>query len=399
MAAVATVVSTRLPDAQGVATIDADKIKVTLDKTSYRQGERMRLVVRETMRARRSVSVTDASGTVWKRVYHDRDRAVFTAIAGSRARGAATVRVTRLFDGAVATRTLRYTVALPPAPGASRWPGHQPGKIALGLSTVDLAASISAVGSVGLRRTYYGWSDAGEDQAIKADHAAGRLPWVSFKPPGGSAGGWAGVAAGAYDADIKARATRYAAYGKPVIATFHHEPTNDSGDPAQFAAAWVRIHDVMEAQAGLANVAFAPIIGDWEFNPHNSDGRPSAYLPAPVLERLPFLGIDLYQNSSNEGFSTRLTRILDWLEYRGVQDPMVGVGETGCCLAEDPHPESWLQANWEWAIANTDKIGAMSYFDSSRNSKDSHVWSLAETSAKTNTYKNLLASSAAVGLT
>jgi hypothetical protein len=398
MAAVATVVSTRLPDAHGNATIDAKKIRVTLDKAQYRQGERMRLVVRDTMVARRNVQVTDASGAVWTRVYHDRDRVVFTASAGDRAKSSVTVHVTRLFDGAVATRTVHYEVALPAPSGESRWPGHQAGKIVLGLSSADFSASLLAVGAVGLHRTYYGWSDAGEDKTIKADHASGRLPWVSFKPPGGSTAGWAGVASGAYDADIKARASRYAAYGKPVIATFHHEPTNDGGDPAQFAAAWVRIHDVMQAQAGLANVTFAPIIGDWEFNPHNSDGKPGAFLTAPVLERIPFLGVDLYQNSSNDGFSTRLARIVDWLDYHGVPDPMVGIGETGCCLAEDPHPEAWLQANWDWAVANVDKIGVMSYFDSARNSKDAHVWSLAETSAKTNTYRSLLGSSVAAGL-
>ena len=139
------------------------------------------------------------------------------------------------------------------------------------------------------------------------------------------------------------------------------------------------------------NEIFAPILGDWEFNPRNRAGRPQDYLTPDVLERIPFLGVDLYQNAGGDGFDKRLTRILDWLDYRGVVDPMVGIGETGCCLGESSEPEKWFQANWDWSIANTDKIGAISYFDSTRNSKGGHVWRLSETSAKLDAYKRALA--------
>jgi hypothetical protein len=368
-------------------------VKCVLSRQNYTQGEVMTLIMRETISARR-VSVTDSSGTVWKRTFNDRDHAIYKATAGDQTSNQVTVVVTRRRDGRIFRQKLAYTVTLLPSssdPGDARWPGHHPGQIMLGLSSADLAGSLARTGPVGLRRTYYNWGDAGEDSAIKADHASGRLPWVSFKPPGGTAG-WAAIAAGTYDADIKARATRYAGYAKAVISTFHHEPTNDSGDPGAWAAAYTRIYDVMNAETGLKNVTFAPIIGDWEFNPRNKDGQPGAYLTAPVLERIPFMGVDLYQNSSNDGFDARLTRIIDWLEYRGVTDPMVGIGETGCCLSEDPQPEAWLQANWDWAVANADKIGAISYFDSTRNSKDAHVWRLDETTAKLNTYKRHLAS-------
>src|SRR5262249_53511141 len=156
---------------------------------------------------------------------------------------------------------------------------------------------------------------------------------------------------------------------------FHHEPTNDGGNPSAWSSAFTRIWDVMHAETGLKNVAFVPIMGDWLFNPTNKGGNPSAWLTAPVLERIPFLGIDLYQNASNDGFDIRLGRILDWLDYHGVDDPMLGLGETGCCLSEGPQPQEWLQANWDWAEANTASFGAMSYFDSTRNSRDAHVWS------------------------
>jgi hypothetical protein len=393
-----TVATAGIAEAAAVKRIKPREVVVSLDKSHYRQGDLMTLVMRETISSR-AVRVTDNAGTVWTRQYNDKDHCIYTAFAGDRHKSAVHVEVRRRRDGATAKRTVHYTVKLRPGGSTEggRWPGHQPGRILLGLSSADLSASVAAVGAVGLRRTFYTWADKGEDKAIRADHAAGRLPWISFKPPGGTAG-WAAIASGAYDADIKARAHRYAGYAKPVIATFHHEPTNDNGDPAQYAAAWVRIHDLMAAETGLANVTFAPILGDWEFNPKNRDGQPEAYLTPAVLERIPFLGIDLYQNASNEGYAARLTRIVDWLDYRGVPDPMVGIGETGCCLAEDPRPEAWLQANWDWATANTDKIGAMSYFDSTRNSRDGHFWSLQETRGKVNTYKGLLASATATRL-
>jgi hypothetical protein len=393
-----TVATAGLAEARAAHRIRPHEVIVHLDKDRYRQGELMRLVMRETISSR-AVRVTDSSGTVWTRQYNDKDHCVYTASAGDQADNAVTVEVRRRRDGAVASRTVEYKVRLRPGGSTEggRWPGHQPGKILLGVSTADLSASIAAVGAIGLRRTFYTWADRGEDKAIRADHAAGRLPWISFKPPGGTSG-WASIASGEYDADIKAMARRYAGYAKPLIATFHHEPTNDSGDPAQYAAAWLRIHDVMAAETGLANVTFAPIIGDWEFNPKNRDGRPDAYLTPAVLERMPFLGVDLYQNGSNDGYSSRLGRIIDWLDIRGVRDPMIGIGETGCCLAEDPRPEEWLQANWDWASVNTEHIGAMSYFDSTRNSRDRHIWSLKETQPKTATYKGMLASKVATTL-
>ncbi|MFV0458927.1 MAG: hypothetical protein ACK5MT_09205, partial [Actinomycetales bacterium] len=119
----------------------------------------------------------------------------------------------------------------PPSTGATAaFLGHQPGRLYLGQSYPgDIAdAEAQAGGRFGGHRTFYQW-DGGdrEDARIRAAHANGRLPWVSFKPPGGTSTGSA-VGAGTYDADLRVRARRYAGYTKPVIVTFHHEPTNDS---------------------------------------------------------------------------------------------------------------------------------------------------------------------------
>ncbi len=275
---------------------------------------------------------------------------------------------------------------------APRWPGHKPGRVYLGLSSPNLTASLALTGPVGAYRSFFGWKDDEEDVTIRRDHAANRLPWVSFKPPLGPALDWTLIGNGAFDSDIQARARRYASYSRPLISTFHHAPTNEQGVGAAWASAYVRIYDVMKAEGALSKVAFVPILGDWAFNPKSPDGHPEYYLSPGVLSRMPFLGVDVYQNSGGEGFASRLGRILAWLADRGVSKPMVGVAETGCCLAESPTPEKWFIANWNWAVNNTDKIGVVSYFDSMANSKDGHDWRLNETAAKLRAYKDALAS-------
>jgi hypothetical protein len=114
--------------------------------------------------------------------------------------------------------------------------------------------------------------------------------------------GWRSIAAGKYDAPLRARARSYLTLPKPVIVTFHHEPSNDGteAEGADFAAAWCHIHDVFKAEGALSTVAFAPIAADFLFNPRNSR-NPGHWVTADVLSRVndhSFLGIDLYQTSN-----------------------------------------------------------------------------------------------------
>jgi len=286
-----------------------------------------------------------------------------------------------------ATSAAALAVSLP------RWPGHKPGRVYLGLTSPDLAASLGRTGPVGAQRSFFRWSDASkEDATIKQDHAANRLPWVSYKPPQGPNFDWTLIGIGAFDSDIRARARRYASYSRPVISTFHHEPTDDGGLGAAFAAAYIRQYDVMKDETGLANVTFVPTFSDWIFNPRDPDGQPEDYLTPGVLSRMPFLGIDVYQEAGGERFGERLERVLGWLGDHGVARPMVGVGETGCCLAQSPQPERWFTAGWRWAVNHTDKVGIVSYYDSTLNSAAGHDWRLNETAAKLRAYKDALAS-------
>ena len=113
-----------------------------------------------------------------------------------------------------------------------------PNKLYLGVSGIGFEVT-AKTGAVGMRRSFYKWNGIdGEIKAIKSDHAANRMPWVSFKPPGSSNTSWKQIGDGVYDAEIRARAQRYAALSRPVIVTFNHEPQTDSGSPAEYARAW-----------------------------------------------------------------------------------------------------------------------------------------------------------------
>ncbi len=272
-----------------------------------------------------------------------------------------------------------------PSPIA-KFPGHKPGLIYVGVNGTGFDIT-SKTGPVGMRRTFFRWSDASREASmIAADHAAGRMPWVSFKPPGDPATYWKKIGDGYFDADIRARARRYAALSKPVVVTFNHEPhTDKTGDPAQFSRAWCRIHDVMRAETGLKNVVSAPIAGEWTFSPINRRMEPEWWMTDDVLSRCHFMGLDLYQNKTGETYSTRLGNVINWLDNRGHNGLMIGMGETG---ATDDFANisggAWWTSSWSYMAARTDRLWATSYFN--KYDPNMNNWLLTQSTAKLNAF-------------
>lgn len=301
-----------------------------------------------------------------------------------------------------ATSSLGLAGAIPASAATAQFPGHKPGKIYLGLSNggQSLSTTLERTGPVGLRRTYYDWSGlSGELRNIRSDHAANRMPWVSFKPASTRSGGWAALASGQHDGALRERARAYAGLSRPVMVTFNHEPHNDStGSPADFARAWCRVHDVMKNETGLKNIVSTPIIGDWVFNPVNKEQGPEDFLTGAVLDRCHMLGVDLYQNPSGQGCAERLGRVLDWLDARGHSTMPVGLGETGCSMGfKNPDGVEWWNSSWKWSV-NSERVAAISYFNSARNNNSGRTWLLWESSAKLQAFKASLSSAAATRL-
>jgi hypothetical protein len=295
------------------------------------------------------------------------------------------------------TPTTPSTTQPPPSSGSGSWPGQIPGRFYLGMSCAEQCATRGkAVGAdYGVHRTFKQWGNwSGVEKEIAADHDAGRLPWVSVKPPGAGPDGWRKVSSGAADAEIRSLAAVLKANDDdPTLLTFHHEPSNDGAesDGKLWAAAYAHFHDVLKAAGALKNVADPPILGDWLFNPTNKQQDPANWATDAVLSRAPFMGIDLYQNSSGKTMGERIPIIRDYLADHGYPKMMVGIGETGSTdKFTNTTAAKWLDTSLAWVAANTDKVGVVSYFNSTNNSKTGVYWPLDESAAKMAAYRSWL---------
>lgn len=277
------------------------------------------------------------------------------------------------------------------------WPGHRVGQVYLGVHAHadDLDRTLEDTGPVGVHRTFYQWDVSNREvSTITSDHASRRLPWVSFKPPGGTWHAWEAIGNGQYDEDIRARARVYAEFAQPIIVTFHHEPTDDApSQGAAFSKAWCRIHDVMADETALQNVVSVPITTDWIFDDWNKQDDPREWATPEVLDRCHFFGVDTYQQPSQRGNEERVGPLLDYLDSRGHGDKMVGIGETG---ATDDLPgksgAEWWQEQWAWAEQNADRVGVISYYNYVHPRNSQYNWSLWQSQSKLSAFQDSLAS-------
>lgn len=284
------------------------------------------------------------------------------------------------------------------AQAAGAWPGHQPGKVYLGAHAQEFERTLGDTGPLGVHRTFYQWNlGQRELRTITADHAARRLPWVSFKPPGGWQS-WSAIGRGEYDADIRARARAYAEFSDPIVVTFHHEPTDDArSEGAAYSRAWCRVHDIMEDETGLQNVVSVPITTEWTFDPWNDRDDPADWATPQILERCHFYGIDTYHYPSLRGYDERVAPVLDYLDAAGHPDLMIGIGETA---ATDDHQgqqgADWWRQQWRWVESNVDRIGVVSYYNYVHPQNSEYNWSLWQSGSKLRAFRDSLASSVAL---
>lgn len=125
-------------------------------------------------------------------------------------------------------------------------------------SSQDPAAGEAKFGGekYGIHRLYYRANQ--QSSAVnraKADAAAGRVPWISFKTPNGYS--FKEMADGKGDAWARDLAQRLGTVDGPVWVAVNHEPENDSGDMADWKRFQRRLSPIFRAQP---NIAFTVIL-------------------------------------------------------------------------------------------------------------------------------------------
>jgi len=288
-------------------------------------------------------------------------------------------------------------------PGATGYALIQRGRLRLGQSHAGMtvAAAESQSGRIGVHRAFYTWSqyiNGGDAGQIADDHAHGRIPWVSFKPPVGGKPGWDAIAAGAHDAAITKQARRYAALGKPIIQTFNHESSNDdftAGAGRSYAAATSRIYRLYKAAGATSKVVYVPLQGYWLFNPRNTRDNPHDWMTqelADVIQEVGVYSIDSYHEGDDQNLDYRIPRVRAFLAKYGVTVPVM-VGEYGTCNNfSNPSPADYINTGITWAKNHVNQCAVVCYYNCSLNSKPDVYWPLRESTAKTNAWKQQVTS-------
>lgn len=281
----------------------------------------------------------------------------------------------------------------------------------------------SATGkSLSIRRTFWAMSlDPKKDKVAsmlttaKADVAANRLPHVSVKTFDGD---WAGVAAGKYNAQIDDMLRKLDTLGGPVWFTAHHEPENDSKNPAEWRAMQKHFRDRMNV-VGTKNIAFMPVLMSWTWETSKygpKDRNPEDWWVAGIWDAYM---VDPYSDKVGIGIidsdGTGWKQFAAWSEKKGLP---YGTAEWAIRTVEggswnrkvdhDPQQEAWtnqdcaesnlvlkptteaqeataaalMRRTWEWGFVNDKDVIAHTYFDSCLNSR-SGAWTLAKKQLET----------------
>ena len=230
----------------------------------------------------------------------------------------------------------RWPEGCGPAAGAAaapRFPGDPgPKRLYYGAATdLDLLAWERRLGQrLSLRRSFHRPSapQALVDM-VGVDLRYNRLPHPSTKCPGT----WADVALGRQDAWLRSLGTKLAAFNRPTLITFHHEPENDSGAAGMTAADFVAMQTrIISMYAAIApKVTVVPILQGWSFDLVNNPGVDTAPWKVPAAR---ILGVDSYNPFSavNPTWIPFEQRLLEFRKFAG--DKPIAVGEYA--VREDP---------------------------------------------------------------
>jgi hypothetical protein len=243
----------------------------------------------------------------------------------------------------------------------------------------------SSFGQVyGVRRTYFQSSQVSSAvKTVKADLAAGRIPWISFKLPYG----WKDMVAGKGDSWVKDIVTQLDAVNGPVWLAFHHEPEKDEADITQWTKMQERIGPMVRKSD---NVAFSVVLTGYHQLYGVNEFRLDNIWPKTTVD---LAGFDIYESYGTiSAGKLKLTppalkanyfdTISAWAAKKGMK---WGLAETGLSDRAATDYPSWMQQTYQ-DLKATDAV-AMAYFNTSLNTTS--TWELS-TSAKKADFKAAL---------
>lgn len=260
---------------------------------------------------------------------------------------------------------------------------------AVGSNTDPASFEKEIGGKLGIRRTYFGPSQVNSAVNIaKADIAANRIPWISFKLPHS----WKDMANGKGDAWATDLAKKLDALDGPVWLAFHHEPEGD-GPIKDWTAMQKRLAPIVKKNSD--NVAFTFIVTGW----HQTDGEAQYSLENiwPGDGLVDIVGMDPYnfqeteRNGKLRGPSPMDKYYDHFSAFAKKHDTEWGVAETGLNNEASRKDPEWMQRNFD-QIQARDGI-AMTYFNTHLNS--STTWQITD-SVKSKQFGNVLKDSAKI---
>lgn len=210
-------------------------------------------------------------------------------------------------------------------------------------------------------RRYYQWTEATNIKAdLQADAAAGRISYISIKPPGGSFPGWPQVTP--TNPTLPALADAISANKLGAFVSFHHEPENDRPEIDPKAANYVgaaaaqKHRDAFKAAfrnfvtymrvkvpANVHCDVFTPM--DYTLMPQGKAKWGDLDLWNPGDDIVGVMGMDCY--NGQPGLDATLA-------YAKKHGKKLVIGECGVLATQDQ--VAWLKVLDGWARANADTV-------------------------------------------
>lgn len=286
--------------------------------------------------------------------------------------------VTEAVAGASGGTAIKFgAAATAPPTGTTRFAGHIPGRVFLGMAASEslrpkYAEALQITGTVYERRQFSsGWFTATSMNNMLNDcDANNQYCVISFKAPNNN--DWAGMANGRYNADLDAIMAVARSRTKPFAFGVHHEPQND-GVAEQWAA--MQEHLVQYLSPVNNIMAFTTIANGFWWGPNN--GKTEAYIatyyPQSLLTKMnqhkAIVAADFYDafpdasgnyKATADRTSLKLQAFTTWARGKGLKS--VGAGEFGTTSG----PE--LTKSWRVMHDNRDVWSYANYFNSLANS-------------------------------